>query len=108
MLWARALTQAVAENVKTARYRRPPALDRSICAHCSKPVHGVFMLGPLQTLAFVPSANIGKDVGIPAPSSHIFYHRRITDIDDDLPKYSGYWRSELAVTALLMRRAFAA
>jgi hypothetical protein len=107
-LWARALSPAAPSDVKTARYRRPPALDRSTCAHCGKPVYGVFMLGPLRTIAFVPSANIGIDFALPAPASHIFYHRRIADIDDGLPKYSGYWRSELAVSALLVRRAFAA
>jgi hypothetical protein len=106
VLWAGALTPAAPNDVKTARYRRPPALDRSTCMHCGKPVYGVFMFGPLRTIAFVPSANIGKDADLPAPVTHIFYHRRVADIDDGLPKYSGYWRSELAVSALLMRRAF--
>ena len=115
VLWARDLIQAPPEQVKTARYRNPPALDRSTCASCGRPVHGVLALGPLRTFAFVPSVNVGTDVGsdvdapdVPAPAAHIFYHRRVADIDDALPKYSGYWHSQTAVTAMLIRRAFAA
>jgi hypothetical protein len=39
-------------------------------------------------------------------SAHIFYHRRIADEHDSLPKISGYWRSELAVTKLILASSF--
>jgi len=42
------------------------------------------------------------------PGAHIFYHRRIADEHDSLPKISGYWRSELAVTKMMLANAFAA
>lgn len=34
---------------------------------------------------------------------HIFYHRRVADAADALPKISGYWASELAVTKAIFR-----
>jgi hypothetical protein len=105
VVWARSIEPASASVVRTARHRRPPALDRSVCAVCGQPAYGMFMLGPLRTLAFVPSANFGSASGLPAPVAHIFYHRRTADIDDALPKYSGYWRSEFAVCALLSKNA---
>ncbi len=111
VLWARDLIQAPPEQVKTARYRRPPALDRSTCASCGRPVHGTLGLWPMPAFAFVPSVNIDAHLDanvLPAPASHIFYHRRVADIDDALPKYSGYWRSQIATTVMLIRRGFAA
>lgn len=107
VLWARDLIQAPPAQVKTARYRIPPALDRSTCIACGRPVHGVLAFGPLRTFAFVPTANL-VSVDPPAPVAHIFYHRRVADIDDSLPKYSGYWRSEIATTTMLIRRGIAA
>jgi hypothetical protein len=57
-------------------------------------------------LAFVPSRNFSKPSALPTPSAHIFYHRRVADAVDDLPKISGYWRSEMAVTKLVMKSMF--
>ncbi|TXI49730.1 MAG: hypothetical protein E6Q50_07710 [Lysobacter sp.] len=107
VLWPRDLMPASPERVKTARYRKPPALDRSTCLACGRPVHGVLAFGPLRAFAFVPTANL-VSVDAPAPVAHIFYHRRVADIDDSLPKYSGYWRSEIATTMMLIRRGIAA
>jgi hypothetical protein len=32
------------------------------------------------------------------PRARVFYHRSVKDETDDVPKVSGYWPSELAVT----------
>jgi hypothetical protein len=89
--------------VRIKRYRRWPALDRAICAHCEQPAFGVFRLGPLRALAFVPSANFGYAANLPTPAAHLFYHRRTADHDDALPKYSGYWRSEWGASLAIAR-----
>jgi hypothetical protein len=108
VLWARALEGPAQNTVRIARYRSPPALNRATCKACGGPVHGVFALGALRTVAFVPSANFAADVPLPAPEARVFYHRRAADVDDHLPKYSGYWRSELAVSMLLFKRMLVA
>jgi hypothetical protein len=65
-------------------------------------------LGPLKMIAFVPSRNFEQRSELPEPSLHIFYHRRIADVTDSLPKVSGYWASEMAVSWLIFGGAFGA
>src|SRR5437899_12350723 len=57
----------------------------------------VLRLAPFVQLAFVPSKLFPDQGALPPPALHLFYHRRLGDIADDLPKVSGYWASELAV-----------
>ncbi|MDC0661396.1 GFA family protein [Marinobacter sp. SS21] len=77
-------------------YRSPPVLQRGKCSHCHKPAIEYFHLFPMPELVIVPTANILDSALIPEPSLHIFYNRRVEDIQDNLPKYSGYLRSQLA------------
>jgi hypothetical protein len=44
---------------------------------------------------------------VPSPSAHIFYHRRIDEANDALPKFNGYWLSTIAVIRLIARGLFA-
>jgi hypothetical protein len=96
--WAGGIRLPEAQRIEFKRYRLPPALQRGTCASCGRPVVGFLRLAPFIRLAFVPSVNVTDRSGLPAPRGHIFYHRRVSDAGDDLPKLSGYWPSELAVT----------
>lgn len=84
------------------KYRPPPNIVRGNCPDCGKPVIEFGGFGPLAT-AFVPVGNLADTSLLPPPSMHIFYHRRIADAADGLPKYSGYFRSEMAIVGLLTR-----
>ena len=88
--------------VRFRRYRPPPALDRGACSVCGGPVVEFMALGPLKMFAFVPSQNFERPSELPEPSLHIFYHRRLADATDALPKVSGYWASEMAVSRMLL------
>jgi hypothetical protein len=90
------------EAVAFKRYRPPPALQRATCRACGSPVLGYLRLAPFLRLLFVPTKNLKPGADIPAPSTHIFYHRRLHDATDSLPKVSGYWHSEFAVTKLVL------
>jgi hypothetical protein len=68
-------------------------------------VLGFMRLAPFLRLLFVPTRNLKPNVGVPEASLHIFYHRRVDAVTDSLPKVSGYWRSELAVTRLILSGA---
>jgi len=92
--------------VQFKRYRPPPALRRGTCPSCSAPVVGFLRLAPFVQLAFVPSKNFPGAAALPLPSAHIFYHRRVNDAHDSLPKISGYWASEFAVTQMVLRSMF--
>jgi len=86
-----------ASKIKFDRFRRPPALRRGICITCKQPAIGFLRLAPFIQLAFVASSHYPDASLLPPPQAHIFYHRRETDIHDELPKHMGYLKSEWAV-----------
>ncbi|HEY4750960.1 MAG TPA: GFA family protein [Steroidobacteraceae bacterium] len=96
------------EFLRYKAYRPPPAVQRGTCIACERPVVEFMRMPPMPMLIIVPSANILDPAFVPRPSLHIFYNRRSADIDDDLPKFSGYWKSQLAfgrrLVAALLRR----
>jgi hypothetical protein len=94
---AGAVTLAESGGIQFKRYRPPPALMRGTCDTCGAPVIGFLRLGPFTKFAFVPAQNLPVATYLPQPMGHIFYHRRVRDVSDDLPKISDYWTSELIV-----------
>jgi hypothetical protein len=86
------------EPVEFRRYRSPPALRRGRCEKCGNPVAGFLTMVPGVTVGFVPSQNFPRPAELPTPDRHIFYHRRVADIADSIPKLSGYWASQIYVT----------
>ena len=54
-------------------------------------------------MRFIPSVNFERQDLLPAPHMRTFYNRRVADASDDLPRYEGYWPSQLAITRLLLR-----
>lgn len=68
---------------------------------------GTMWVMPFFQVAFVPGRNVAVPALLPDPLAHIFYHRRVADARDNLPKYSGYWASEFAATSMLLRGAVA-
>lgn len=110
MLRAQQVHRPVDPGIAFARHRLPPAVNRGLCPDCGKPVVGFMPLLPLLGLSFVPTTNLPPDAKRPPPALHAFYDRRVEDVNDSLPKRSGYWASQWAVSrrfmsALLFRRA---
>ena len=89
-------------GVQFNKYRRPPALDRGICEQCKKPVAGFFRGIPGLGLAFINANNIQDKSLLTPPLGHIFYHRKKEYIGDELPKFKGYWRSQIKVCHWIM------
>ena len=86
------------DHVDFKRHRSPPSLNRGTCNSCGEPV-----VGTLATLAFIPARIFPQAELLPEPAMHIFYHSRVADVSDSLPKHSGYLASEWAVTKLAIR-----
>ena len=99
---ARDVAMPAPDLVEYRAYRKPPALQRGKCIACGGPALEFVQVFPRLKLIIVPSGNI-LDAGlVPRAALHIFYDRRLADFDDDLPKYTGYWRSQLAFGRKLM------
>lgn len=77
-------------------WRPPPAVQRGRCTACDQPAVEVLSMPLLPKMIIVPVQTLSETVELPPPSLHVFYHSRVADIDDDVPKYSGYWGSQLA------------
>ena len=92
--------------VEFSTYRPPPAVQRGKCRICGGAALEYLRLGPVTALSLVPSANFVSRQRLPDPALHIFYDRRQSDSADALPKYSGYWRSQLALSRRLLAALF--
>lgn len=103
IMLARNAPRTAVENVSFNRYRLPPALQRGSCRSCRQPVVGYLTIAPFLRLAFLPSSNFPADVKLPDPALHIFYDSRASDVEDELPKQSGYWASQSAVSKLVLQ-----
>ncbi len=101
-LWAGNVELPENHNLHFGKYRLPPALSRGICKSCSSPVVGFLRLAPFVRLAFFPSRSVEDESSLRDSQGHIFYHRCLAESGDALPKFSGYWKSELAVTSMLI------
>jgi hypothetical protein len=94
------------EKVNFRKYKSPPAVQRGKCAACNKPAIEFLDLPLFPSLTIIPSANIPAGQFVPPPSIHTFYHRRLADINDTLPKKSGFIKSQLALIAILLPSLF--
>jgi hypothetical protein len=97
------------ESVEFKTYRFPPILQRGRCVSCGRPAIEYLKIFPMPRIVLVPSANIDDKELVPEPSIHIFNDTRVADIQDELPKYNGYLKSQFAighrVMASLLRRS---
>ena len=94
------------DRLEFAKHRLPPALNRGICSSCNTPLVGFMWLAPWLKFAFIPSERFENSALLPECRAHIFYHSRSADIDDSLPKISGYWPSEIAISKALVQGLF--
>lgn len=93
------------DKVTYRRYRRPPNIARGSCRACGKPVIETGGAWPLR-FAFVPSDNYSDRDALPPVAMHIFCHRRVAEITDSAPQYSGYFASELKVVREIIAGLF--
>ena len=74
-------------------YRPPPNVQRGKCATCGQPAVSVLTVRFLPRLVTVPRPMFRSDAELPSPVAHGFYDKRVSDADDQLPKYEGYFRN---------------
>ncbi len=79
----------------------PVSVKRGYCTRCDDLIVEELFGGPLA-FVFVPSSRFGDADRLPPALGHIFYHRRVNDIADDLPKLEGFVKSQLTVTRWML------
>ena len=77
-------------------------VPRGKCRNCGKPAVEKMHITGLPNMVLVPTGNFEDPSALPEPVCHIFYHRRVADISDDLPKYSGFLNSQLQFSRRLL------
>ena len=102
IVWARDVAIDGLSRVEFKRYRPPPAASRGICSQCRSPVVAFFSMTPLMRIAVVPSHLYVSQTDLPAPRAHVFYETRVRDINDELPKHSGYMSSQFAALRFIL------
>lgn len=86
----------------TKNYSKLSPLSRGTCKTCKSPVISIAKI-PLFSLILIPSeTSIIKSL-LPPVCAHVFYHRRKTDLNDSIPKYSGFWNSQLMTQWFLLK-----
>ncbi len=78
-------------------------LQRGLCNTCNKPAISIASVSSMLKFALLPTESVSNVITLPPVSAHVFYHRRISSINDSVPKYSGYWRSQLATQWLILK-----
>ncbi len=84
------------DAVNFETYKPPPNVQRGKCATCAQPAIEVFTAPILPKLVMVPTPMLGLDAQVPLPIAHIFYDKRVSDMNDAYPKHRGFLRSQLA------------
>jgi hypothetical protein len=80
-------------------------LRRGACKICGKPVFSVAgLVSPLK-FALIPTERVSKEI-IVQPLAHVFYHRKVSDINDQIAKCSGYWKSQLLIQKAFLKSLF--
>ncbi|MEM7290056.1 MAG: GFA family protein [Pseudomonadota bacterium] len=81
----------------------PPALKRGKCKQCGGVAIEKIHLPLSSKLTIIPTQTLHRPEDATEPTFHMFYHRRVTDVHDSLPKHSGYPKSQWAFTAAVLK-----
>lgn len=82
--------------VRYKSWQSPKVVHRGVCVACEKPIVEKLTMPLLPNYVMVPTRTLQNSSLVPDAEMHVFYHSRLADIDDELPKYNGYLRSQTA------------
>lgn len=83
-------------------HQRPPLLQRGNCTKCGGVIVEKMRIPLLASMTIIPAQTLRDHENLPAPSFHMFYHRRVADAADQLPKHKGYLKSQMAFSAKVL------
>lgn len=105
VFYAKSVDSVDESKISFKVYQQPPLVQRGTCIQCDKPALEKIRLPlPLMPrLIVIPSSNFDDTERLPAPSMHIFYDKRVSDLEDGIKKYRGFVASQLGFGLGLMK-----
>lgn len=91
------------DRVAFKTYRQPPIVSRGQCTACGSAVMETLTIPAFPNLSIIPVQTMAAATSLPDGAFHMFYDRRVTDINDELPKRTGYLASQWAFASALLR-----
>lgn len=82
--------------------KSPTAVPRGKCKQCGKPAIEQMNIPGFPKMILIPSDNFADQSVLPAASLHMFYHRRVANLNDGIPKYSSFLSSQLGFVRYLI------
>jgi hypothetical protein len=92
-----------ADRIAFRSHAAPPLLQRGRCRRCGGVAIEKMRIPLMPRLTILPAQTLDDSGGFPGSSFHMFYHRRVADADDALPRHSTYLSSQLAFSSGLLR-----
>lgn len=92
--------------VEFSTFRPPPNVQRGKCTSCKKPAIEILESPLLPNLILVPGSMLKHSKSLPDAVGHVFYESRVADVQDDLPKHTGYLKSQLVFGKHLLKALF--
>ncbi|MEL7297889.1 MAG: GFA family protein [Pseudomonadota bacterium] len=89
--------------IEFKHYKRLFGVARGRCNSCDAPTIERFSAPLFPALIMVPTER-AVDLSTPTPIGHLFYEHRRQDVQDDAPKHTGFFRSQLAFMRALRRQ----
>ena len=83
-------------------HQQPPLIRRGNCAECGGVAIETIHIPVLPKMTIIPAQTLHNSELAPAPSFHMFYHRRVSEASDELPKHEGYLRSQWAFSTAVL------
>jgi hypothetical protein len=88
------------------KYKRirfpPPNLKRGRCRNCGQPFVEIWGSGLLR-IFFMRAVTFERPELLLPVGAHVFYEHHVDGAVDDIPKYEGYFRSQLAIGKIILR-----
>lgn len=93
---------ADADKIEFKYHQMPPILHRGKCSSCSSAAIENMNIPFIPKLTILPAQTLNSEITFPTPKFHMFYHRRKSDVNDDLSKHSGYLASQFSFSSALL------
>lgn len=105
---ARDVSLPTMDRIKFKSYKQPPIVSRGKCVECGSAAIETLNVPLPSKLCIIPVQTVTPATGLPDPSFHMFYDRRVADSEDHLPKHAGYFDSQWAFGSALLGALFGA